>query len=122
MRGVHSIHWWCKTQDRIARSSAEAELKSTCKGLGEVIGLKQVVDFFSGVKFAITLTIDAQATFGLLLRQGAGALTHLDIRTLWIQEALKEWSVGVYKVPRKHNIADALCSVPTMCQNGTNIS
>ena len=57
--------------------------------------------------------MDAQATEGMLHRQGAGKQKHLTVRTLWVQSAVVEYSVKVIKIPRSLNHADALCSFHT---------
>ena len=46
------------------------------------------------------LQLDAQATEGMLLRQGAGRLKHLTVRTIWVQSALVEHQIKVVKLPR----------------------
>ena len=56
------------------------------------------------------LHLDAQATEGMLLRQGAGRLKHLTVRTLWVQSAIVEHEIKVVKLPRALNHADSLCS------------
>ena len=47
----------------------------------------------------------------MLLRQGAGKLKHLSVRTLWVQQAIQDFDVAVLKIPREHNHADVLCSI-----------
>ena len=111
-RGQHCISHWCKTQDRVARSSGEAELKSACKGISELIGLKHVLNFVTGQHVQLEHCIDASATLGMMHRQGCGQLKHLDIRTLWIQEAVVDHKITVTKIPTTENCADALCSLP----------
>ena len=111
-RGEHCVMHWCKTQDRVARSSGEAELKSACKGVSEMLGLQQVLAFILNSAVPLTHCLDASATVGMVHRQGAGQLKHLDVRTLWIQEAVLDSKINVTKIPRAENWADALCSVP----------
>ena len=54
--------------------------------------------------------IDATATKGMILRQGAGQMKHLSIKELWIQEAVQDHKIRVIKIPREENPADALAS------------
>ena len=54
--------------------------------------------------------IDASACKGMLLRRGAGAIKHLEVRDLWGQELVRRLGVLVTKVPREINSADALAS------------
>ena len=112
--GTHCIGHWCKTQDRIARSSGEAELKSVCKGMAELLGLAFVMEFLRGEIPKLEHWVDASATIGMVHREGSGQLKHLHVRTLWVQEAVREYKVAVKKIPRTSNCADALCSMPRL--------
>ena len=109
-RGLHLIAHWCKQEDRIALSSGEAELKASCKCLAELLEVREVMDFLTELPPTMQLHLDAQATEGMLLRQGAGKLKHLTVRTLWVQAAVLEHDVKVIKLPRALNHADVLCS------------
>ena len=105
------MHHWCRTQDRVARSSGEAELKSACKGMNEGLGLLHLANFLLPADTRrLELSIDASAAIGMVHRQGAGDLKHLTVRTLWIQEAICDSGTTVLKVPRAVNWSDSLCS------------
>ena len=108
--GAHCVSFWCRTQDRVARSSGEAELKSSCAGLAELLGLRNLLTFLLSGPCKLEHQLDASATKSMLLRQGAGALKHLDLRTLWVQEVVHTENVLITKIPRTSNVADALCS------------
>ena len=58
--------------------------------------------------------VDANATIGMVHREGSGQLKHLHVRTLWVQEAVRAYKIEVKKIPRTSNCADALCSVPRL--------
>ena len=60
------------------------------------------------------MRLDATAAKGIAHRQGAGALKHLDVRVLWIQECIVLDRIQVTKIPREVNCADQLCSVPKL--------
>ena len=108
--GAHCVAFWCRTQDRIARSSAEAELKSSCCGLAELLGMRNLCQFLSGRQCTLTHQLDATAAKSMMLRQGCGNLKHLDLRSLWVQEVILLDNITVQKISRASNIADALCS------------
>ena len=110
MRGCHTLAFWCKSQDRIATSSAVAELKASCKGLSELLGLVHVGEFLRQTGYALDHNLDASATKGILLRQGAGAIKHLSVRQLWTQEVIVDYKITVHKIPREQNPADSMCS------------
>ena len=41
------VSHYCRMQDAVALSSGEAELKSTCKGLAEGLGLQELASFLN---------------------------------------------------------------------------
>ena len=110
-KGVHTLHHWCKQQDRVALSSGEAELKACCKAMAELLEISAVVGFMTNCAQNLRLALDAQATEGMLLRQGRGKLKHLSVKSLWVQQAITDCRVEVLKIPRTVNHADALCSM-----------
>ena len=103
-------------QDKIALSSGEAELKAACKCMAELLEVRQVLNFITGDTADLTLALDAQATQGMLLRQGHGRLKHLSVRSLWVQETVVDLDVTVRKIPSSHNHADVLCSFHSVAE------
>ena len=51
--------------------------------------------------------LDATAGKGILLRNGAGSIKHFDVQ-IWVQECIKTKNIGVHKISREENKADAL--------------
>ena len=109
MHGAHLLQFWCKQQDRIAVSSAEAELKAACKGVSELLLLSNIAHHATGRKVELSHSLDASACRGIMFREGAGPIKHLDIRQLWVQEVIRDRLIEVIKIPRKQNLADFLC-------------
>ena len=82
-------------QDNIALSSGEAELKATCKGLTEGLGLRELVVFLMQTECVLEHWTDASACVGMLRRAGAGRVKHLTVRQLWCP--------AIFKIsPHKH--------------------
>ena len=106
----HIVQHFCRMQDTIALSSGEAELKATCKGLTEALGLRNVVEFLFNRKCRITHATDASACVGMLKRSGAGKVKHLSVRQLWCQEVFRREDACTTKVARADNPADLMCS------------
>ena len=104
------LQFWCKQQDRIAVSSAEAELKAACKGVSELLLLSNIAKHLTGREITLTHSLDASACRGVMFREGAGPIKHLDIRQLWVQEIVRERTIEVIKIPRKQNHAYFLLS------------
>ena len=110
LNGDHVVHFWCKMQDRVALSSAEAELKAVCKGYAELLHLNNIVTFLRGRSPCLVSNTDATACRGIMLRQGSGPVKHLSIRQLWVQEVVADYQIEVCKLRRDDNLADFLCS------------
>ena len=102
---------WCRVQDAIALSSAEAELKASCKGLAECLGLRESLQFLIPGDWPLTHFTDASACHALIRRRGTGAIKHLSVRQLWMQEVMQRPGAECVKIPREHNLADAMCSL-----------
>ena len=110
--GPHVIHHWCKQQQRIAKSTAEAEFISMNKGLDELFGSRNVAEWLLNKPYPLIHKFDASATKGITLRQGAGPIKYLTAADLWVQERVLTEKVQLIKIPRSINVADFLCSVP----------
>ena len=98
---------WSSTQTTIALSSGEAELNAMVKAGIETIG---AVDLCSdiGLEVAGQVRSDSSAAKGISGRDGCGKLKHLEVKQLWIQQAVNDKKVNVKKVPRAENPSDAL--------------
>ena len=107
----YTVLHWCRMQDTIALSSAEAELKAACKGVQEALGLRTAIEFLVGTSLPLTHYTDASATHGVIKRRGAGAIKHLTVRQLWLQEVMRDPNNCSLKISRSDNPADILCSV-----------
>ena len=102
---------FCRGQDSVALSSGEAELKATCKGLSEAVGLREAIEFLFDVPVHLRHNTDASACHGILKRRGAGTLKHLSVRQLWTQEVVRRPLTTTAKIPRANNLADSMCSI-----------
>ena len=97
-----------RTYVSLERSLADSRF---CKAMAKLLEIGAVLSFMAGKEQRLRLSLDAQATEGMLLRQGRGKLKHLSVRTLWVQQAIADCRVEVLKIPRSVNHADALCSM-----------
>ena len=105
-----AIQTFCRTQDTISLSSAEAELKATCKGMAEGIALQELASFLNQSRVPLEHMGDAAAALGILKRYGAGGIKHLTVKQRWVQDAIRRPYTSTVKIPRHLNLADALCS------------
>ena len=118
--GGHVLLAYCRTQDTIALSTGEAELKSSVKGTTEALGVQELVHFLRrhpcdlehsrASDQPLEHSTDSAASFGIVKRKGAGALKHLSVKELWIQEVYRRPGNTILKVPRSVNVADVMCS------------
>ena len=109
--GGHTVLHWCRMQDAIALSSGEAELKAACKGVQEALGLREALEFLVGHHIPLTHHTDASAAHGIIKRRGAGAVKHLTVRQLWLQEVMRQKDTQSLKIARFYNPSDILCSI-----------
>ena len=61
-----------------------------------------------GLEMEVELSVDANATIGMLCRSGRGKLRHIEVSELWLQQAVKRKRVTLKKVPGKDNPADLM--------------
>ena len=66
-----------------------------------------------GVNLEIELEIDANATIGIVARQGLGRMKHVEVHDSWIQEVVKKGRFEIKKIQRVVNTADMLASPST---------
>ena len=107
MRGSHLIKHWSTTQQTIALSSGEAELKGIVKGATEGIGLKSVGRDLD-IDHSVSLYTDSSAAMGMVARKGIGRVRHIEVGELWIQDAAKRGVLSIHKVKGEYNPADIL--------------
>ena len=110
--GSHVLHHWCKSQSRVAKSSAEASFLNAGKGLSELLGLGNLMEWMRMKRHRLEHSLDAQATIAMLLRQGVGTIRHLTAAEVWCQDAVRDESITLHKIPRADNWSDSLCSIP----------
>ena len=107
----HLLQHWTQFQPVVALSSGEAEVYAAVRGVGNLLGLSNVVtELNPHEKWFLVLCLDATAGKGILLRKGAGSVKHLDVKTLWVQECINSRNIGVQKINREENPANALAS------------
>ena len=107
MSGTHLLTQWSRTQHVISLSSGEAELHAVCTCASEGLALRNI-SAEMGLDAELELLTDSSAAKGIVMRNGAGRVKHLDIKSLWIQEREARGDLRVKKVPRLANWSDLL--------------
>ena len=86
LKGGHCLKVWTTKQQLVSLSTAESELYAEVKAAAEGLGVQSVARDLGRV-CGLTLHVDASATMGLGIRRGLGRAKHVDMQSLWIQEA-----------------------------------
>jgi len=91
----------------VAQSSGEAEYYALVRAASESLGMQSLMrDMGWGAK--IRLLVDSSAAKSIASRTGLGKLRHLEIKFLWLQEAVRRKKVVLSKVRGDVNPADVL--------------
>ena len=61
-----------------------------------------------GIEVQVVVQIDATAAEGMLQRRGLGKIRHIDVKELWLQEAVRHQRVKLEKIAGERNPADIL--------------
>ena len=107
MRGGHLLKHWSSTQQTVALSSGEAELKGIVKGAAEGMGMQNIAKDLS-IYYDIHLYTDSSAAMGMVARKGMGTVRHIEVGELWIQDAVRNNVITVNMVKGEDNPADIL--------------
>ena len=105
MRGSHLIKHWSTTQQTIAFSSGEAELKGVIKGAIEGIGIKSVGRDLD-IDHCVSLYTDSSAAMGMVARKGIGRGRHIEVGDVWLQDSVKRGVTSIHKVKGEYIPAD----------------
>ena len=103
--GGHFIKSWSATQGAISLSSGEAEFYGVVKAAGIALGYQALLADL-GVELPVRVWTDSSATMGICGRQGLGKLRHVDTKSLWVQQKVRDGSLEFRKVRGEVNPAD----------------
>ena len=98
---------WSSTQGTIATWSGEAEYYAAVKAAAEALGFQSLARDL-GWNSPIYVYIDSSAAKSVASRVGLGKLRHLEVKYLWLQEALKARRIYMRKIRGVLNPADIL--------------
>ena len=104
---VGVLNSWSKTQGPVALSSGEAEYYAMVKGTIEGIGLQSLAKDL-GWNIELRLFVDSSAAKAIASRKGLGKVRHLEVRHLWLQQAVRENKVILRKVEGAKNPSDLM--------------
>ncbi len=82
------VRSWSTTQATIATSSGEAEYYALVRGSAESLGLQSTLRDI-GYEMKVEVRVDSSAAKAIASRLGLGRTRHLEVRFLWVQEAVR---------------------------------
>ena len=107
--GGAAIKHWSRTQRTRALSSGEAEYYAVVTGSVEWLGVQSLakdLGWEMGVK--VKVKTDSTAAKAVATRRGLGKLRHIELKFLWVQEAVAKGRISIKKVSGVWNPADVL--------------
>ena len=104
MIGKHLLRTWSSTQPSIAMSSAEAEYYALVEGATRSLGLRRMMREL-GLRRDIYLQTDASAAKSFTSQRGLGRMRHIEVKDLWLQEAICRSRLKVVKIKVAENPA-----------------
>ena len=99
---------WSVTQAVRALSSGEAEFYALLKGVVEALGFHAVAEELGVVLRTARVGSDSTAAKAAASRHGLGKLKHLELKHLWVQEAVRTRRVQIVKEDTATNVADLM--------------
>ena len=91
-----------------ALSSGEAEFYALLKGAVEALVLPAIAEELDLELRAPRVGSDASAARGMAARHGLGEVKHLELKHLWVQEAVRAKRIVVVKEHTTSNLADLM--------------
>ena len=101
----HLVDSWVASDQVRALSSGEAELYGIVDGSAREISTKHMYEEM-GRTINIDVDTDSTAAIGMCSRTGVGKTRHIQVRWLWIQDAIRDKVVRMRKVRGTDNEAD----------------
>ena len=98
---------WSNRQASPALSSGEAEYYAVVKAAAEALGL-QALAADLGWQVKVQTRVDGSAAQAMASRLGLGRVRHMEVRYLWVQDAVNKKRFVIRKVSGKINPADVL--------------
>ena len=95
---------WSGTQATVAMSSAEAEYYALVEGAVRGLGLQSMMREL-GIDVSVLLATDSSAAKSSSQR-GLGRMRHIEVKNLWLQEAVCRGRNRIVKVSGEENPAD----------------
>ena len=111
--GGAPISWSSKKQSTVALSSTEAEIISASEACREAYSIQRLLleidEDYSSIRPPITLFMDSRSAVAIAINGGyRSKLKHVDVRSLFVGQAVQDRIVKCTWVPTENMIADVL--------------
>lgn len=104
---------WSSTQVTVAQSSGEAEYYAMARASAEGLGIKAIMEDM-GYDTVVRVWVDSSCAKSIASRVGLGKIRHMEVKFLWIQDAVKDKKIQVRKIRGDGNPADNLTKPRTV--------
>jgi hypothetical protein len=108
MLGKHCLRTWSSTQPVLALSVAEAEYYSIVEGATRCIGLQTMLKEMGVEVGILVISTDSSSAKSFASRRGLGKMRHIEVKDLWLQEAVCCGRLKPQKIDGVMNPADLL--------------
>ena len=117
--GNHCVRTWSSTQSSPALSTCEAEYYAMVDGATRVLGLKAAAKELGIVveEVEVQIATDSSAAKSYASRRGAGRVRHVEVRQLWLQQAVAEGKIKLRKIDGTQNPADVLTKYRSLSES-----
>ncbi|CAE7197817.1 unnamed protein product, partial [Symbiodinium sp. CCMP2592] len=107
----NAIYTANRTQRVVAMSSCEAELNALVSFAVDLVYVKEALRFIVGVTPESHAFSDSSSARAVVNKQGLSKLKHVEIRLLWVQQALKDGAFKLHPVGTLDNSSDLMTKV-----------
>ena len=116
--GSHCLKSWSSSQGHQALSSCEAEYHVLVDGATRGIGVQTAARELGIVAEIdhILLATDSSGAKSFASRRGSGRVRHIEVKWLWLQQAVADGRCKLVKVPGSANPADVLTKYKTRAE------
>ena len=114
--GQHCVKTWSITQSSPALSSCEAEYYALVDGATRALGIQTAAKELGIVseELIVEAQTDSSAAKAYASRRGAGRVRHIEVRWLWLQQAVADGRFRLVKLLGTSNPADILTKYKTI--------
>jgi len=104
--GSHTLRTWSTTQPTVAMSSAEAEYIAMVEGATRGIGLRTMLSEMGVDVSVMVVSTDSSAAKSFASQRGLKKMRHIEVKELWLQEAVCRGKVKLVKIEGTKNPSD----------------